>query len=209
MIGETNVTDKIKYLVITINDSKNCFKVQKERIMEKARKMANMTYSVIAKSSSKLLSGETYWKSVALFSTLYEINIMALTNPDIRKLQRIENGVFRQILEAPGYVQGEAMRGEIGALSMKAMIKEGQWIFMRYAMEGRNDLLRRIAEAMMENKKIKWVKNLTKEFKNIRLQNDSIRSMKYEGIREIMKERYTREWKQGMSEKSRLRIYRK
>ena len=146
MIGGINITDKIKYLGITINDSKNCFKAQKEKIMEKARKMANMTYSVIAKSCSKLLIGKTYWKSVALPSILYGINIMDITNTDIRKLQSIENGVFRQILGAPGYAQEEALRGEIGASSMKTRLREGQLKFLRYAMEGRNDLLRRIAE---------------------------------------------------------------
>ncbi len=63
-------------------------------------------------------------------------------------------GYTWQILGAPSYAQEEALRGEIGASSMKARIREGQWKFVRYAMEGRNDLLRRVVEEMMGNKKM-------------------------------------------------------
>ena len=92
---------------------------------------------------------------------------------------------------------------------MKTRIREGQWKFVRYAMEGRNDLLRRITEEMMENKKSRWMKGLMNEIRNIRVQNKSTRSMTDEGIRAIMKEWDTREWKQGMNEKTSLSIYRK
>ncbi len=55
---------------------------------------------------------------------------MNITNTDIRKLQNIENGAFRQILEEPGYAQGEALRGETGTSSMRIMIREGQQKFL-------------------------------------------------------------------------------
>ncbi len=53
------------------------------------------------------------------------------------------------------------------------------------------------------------MKDLVKELKNIRMQNESARSMTDEGIRAIMNEWDTREWKHGMNEKSSLKIYRK
>ena len=47
-IAGIKIENKMNYLGITINDSRNCFKVQKELILEKAVKMANLTYSAIA-----------------------------------------------------------------------------------------------------------------------------------------------------------------
>ncbi len=96
--------------------------------------------------------------------------------------------MYRQILGAPGYGQGEALRGEIGASSMKARIREEQRKFLRYAKEGRNDLLRRVIEEMMKTKKIRWMKDLVKEFQCIRSQSESSRSMTDGGIKAEMKE---------------------
>lgn len=115
-IENIEVKDKFRYLGITINDSINCFKVQKEEMLTKARKLANMTRSVIATSCSKLLIGKTFWKSVALPSILYGSTIIDLNEMEISKLQRIENGVFRQILGAPSYTPLATLRGgEVGA----------------------------------------------------------------------------------------------
>ena len=85
-------------------------------MLTKARKLANMTRSVIATSCSKLLIGKTFWKSVALPSILYGSTIIDLNEMEISKLQRIENGVFRQILGAPSYTPLATLRGgEVGA----------------------------------------------------------------------------------------------
>ena len=58
------VTDKIKYLGLTITNKKDIFKEQKDNMISKAQKLANMTFSVIAKSCHKITIGKTYWKSV-------------------------------------------------------------------------------------------------------------------------------------------------
>ena len=80
------VVDRIKYLGIEIDNKRNYFKTQRIKILEKARKLANMTYAVIEKSCNKLLIGKTYWKSVALPSILYGINVINLSEDDIKSL---------------------------------------------------------------------------------------------------------------------------
>ena len=119
-IKDIQVTDKMKYLGIIINDSKKCFKKHKKNIFEKARKLANMTCPVINKSCSRILIGKN------LPTLLYGINIMDVTKEEIETLHKIENNVYRMILRAPNYTQAAALRGEIGATSMKARILKGQ-----------------------------------------------------------------------------------
>ena len=103
---------------IEIDNKRNYFKTQRIKILEKARKLANMTYAVIEKSCNKLLIGKTYWKSVALPSILYGINVINLSEDDIKSLQTIENSVYRAILGAPDYAPNSTLRSEIGASLM-------------------------------------------------------------------------------------------
>ena len=70
----------MKYLGIEIDNKRNYFKTQTGFFLENARKMPNITYSVIEKSCNKLLIGKTFWKRIALPSLLYGTHIINLTN---------------------------------------------------------------------------------------------------------------------------------
>ena len=72
-----------------------------------------MTYAIIEKSCNKLLIGKTYWKSVALPSILYGINVINLSEDDIKSLQTIENSVYRAILGAPDYAPNSTLRAKL------------------------------------------------------------------------------------------------
>ena len=204
-----SVRDRIKYLGITINDKKNCFQVQKEEMFSKARRLANMTYNVIEKSCSRMLIGKTYWKNVALPSILYGVNIIHLNKTDIGKLQRIENGVYRKILRAPPYAQEAALKGEIGASSVKNRIREGQFKYLRHVLVEGNDLVKRVGEEMIEKRQSRWVKEVLNGLRVTEGLNVNVRSETKESIRQRMREVDTREWKKQMEEKSSLKIYRK
>ena len=114
------MTKEIKYLGVTINDQKICFITQKKQIIQKARKMANMTYTVIAQSVNKILIGKTYWKRVVLPSILHETNVIQFTKSELEQLQKLENSVYRYIQGASRYAQVPTLRREIGASSMHA-----------------------------------------------------------------------------------------
>ena len=47
--------------------------------MMQARKMANLTYSIIARSCNKIMIGKTYWKNVVLPGALYALSILTWT----------------------------------------------------------------------------------------------------------------------------------
>ncbi|XP_050714164.1 uncharacterized protein LOC126997158 [Eriocheir sinensis] len=183
--------------------------MQKEEMFRKARRLANMTYNVIEKSCSRMLKGKTYWKNVALPSILYGVNIINITKTDIKKLQRIENEVYRKILRAPMYAQEAALRGEIGSSSVKNRIREGQWKYLRYVLVEGNDLVRRVGEEMIEKRQSRWVKDLLNELRATEGLSVSVRNETKESIKQRMRELDTREWKRQMNEKASLKIYRK
>ena len=83
-----SVTDKIKYLGVSIDNKKNLFKSHRKEILNKAQKMANMTYSeysVTEKSVNKILIGKTYWKNLVLPSLLHATAIMNISKTEIQK----------------------------------------------------------------------------------------------------------------------------
>ena len=206
-IAGIEVKDKIKYLGITVNDSKNLFKTHKQNMIEKATRLSNLTHSVIARSCSRLLIGKAFWKSIALPSILYGANIVEFTKQDIEKLQRLENSVGRKILGAPSYSQGAALRGEIGISSMKARIMGGQLRYLQYILRGEgNELLERVVEEMRaSHKKNRWIKGLIEDRKVIGIRGASASN---EEINSKVREWDDRVWKQEMAEKESLSLYR-
>ena len=73
-IGKIYMVHKLKYLGIIVNDKTKCFKRHKEETIKQARKIANMTDSVMHKSCNKIIIGKMYWKSVVLPSVLMGVS---------------------------------------------------------------------------------------------------------------------------------------
>ena len=78
------VKEETKYLGVKITDKKDLFKEQRKQALEKAQRMANMTFGVINKSCNKLLIGKTFWKNLALPSILYGMNVITLSETEIK-----------------------------------------------------------------------------------------------------------------------------
>ena len=61
-----------------------------------------------------MMIGKVYWKSVVLPSVLSASEVAVWKASERRRLQRIENGVWRKVLGAPGYAPVCTLQGEIG-----------------------------------------------------------------------------------------------
>ena len=216
-----SVTNEIKYLGITITNKRNMFQEQKNKTIHKAQRLANMTYSVIARSCHKITIGKAYWKSVCLPSILYGASILNFTENEINKLQTIENGVYRQILGAPKYAQTCTLRGEVGASSMKARIIEGRFMFLKSIIEiyktktqenanreedNRNKLMKEILRKTKLNF-LNWMKTTTKHFTCIDMTYNDIETLDREEIKRRIKIWDSEQWKKEVQEKSNLYIY--
>ena len=178
------VVDRIKYLGIEIDNKRNYFKTQRIKILEKARKLANMTYAVIEKSCNKLLIGKTYWKSVALPSILYGINVINLSEDDIKSLQTIENSVYRAILGAPDYAPNSTLRSEIGASLMKTRIINTRINYMKRMCE-RNKLLGLILHDLILEQNTKWIKVSMKYLDEVKLHIGDVETKSKREIKQI------------------------
>ena len=133
-LGNIKVVPKVKYLGIEIDNKRNYFKTQSDKIIQKARKMANITYSVIERSCNKY----------SLPSVPYGTNLINLAEDNINELQKIENSVYRSILGAAHYSPNVILRGEIGASLVKKRVINGRINYIKGIQSNRNKLLETI-----------------------------------------------------------------
>ncbi|XP_043192465.1 uncharacterized protein LOC122365374 [Amphibalanus amphitrite] len=185
------------------------FKEQKQQMIEKAQRMANMTYGVIARSCNKLMIGKTFWKSLALPSILYGANIFYITEEEVKKLEMIENGVYRQILGAPRYTANCALRGEIGASTMKTRVMKGHLQYVRSTLQGNNQLLKEVIETQLEEKSTKWAKMINAHLETLNLSQKDLRDLKKEELNQNMIRWDDKRWKEEVETKTSLRIYKR
>ena len=207
-IEDIKVVNKIKYLGIEIDNKRNYFKTQRQNMLTKARKMANLTYCIIEKSCNKLLIGKTYWKNIILPSILYGTNIINLSEDDIRELQTIEYGVYRSILNAPPYAPNTTLRGEIGASLMKKRIMNGRLNYMKSIQSGRNEILHTILDKLIIEQGTKWMKTTQKYMDEVKLKVTDIEMQSKEEIKQKLIAWDNKQWKHEIESKSSLLIYR-
>lgn len=208
-IEGVKVTDTIKYLGLKLENTRNIFKQQKVNMIQKGRKLANLTYSVIARSCNKIMVGKAYWKGVVIPSILYGASIININETEIKTLQRIENGVYRNILGASKYAPICTLRGEIGASLMKTRIINGRFQYLKSIEEGENQLLKEIVGEMFEDDRNKWMK-VTKTYMNtVGVRRGNIIRMKKTEIKEATRKWDSANWKEEVNSKSSLVIYKR
>ena len=202
-----SVEKELKYLGITINNQRQWYTSHTKKLKEKAMTLSNQIYQIIGRSCNRLMIGKTFWKGVALPSILYGQEIMPFDKSTIEKLQRIENKVFRGILNLPTYTATEFLRGEIGASSMKWRITRSKLMYINRKLKSeKNDLLKRIIIKEMNEGTCKWVKHIRKEIDYLNMEQ-AIETYTKGMIWKLTSEKDSEEWKAGMQNKVTLTRY--
>ena len=130
-IGKYKIENEAKYLGIQIGGKgRDIFQAENKLWSQKAEKKANEIISQIKKSCDKVIVGKAIWKLMALPSILFGRAVITTSKTSIEKIQRIENKVWRYLLEIGGYFTVEALRGEIGASMVKSRVMETILLFL-------------------------------------------------------------------------------
>ena len=205
-IEEIEVKEVFVYLGVEIISDRNIFRKHISKMIEKAQRLANVTYSVIGKCCNKVLIGKTFWKSVALPSILYATNVMNIDEKDIERLQVIENGVYRKILGAPKYAPNCTLRGEIGASLMKSRVIEGRLQYIRSIWDRENGLLKLVLEDQFDRPG-KWMKKTMDWMEYVNVSKRELKNLGRKGIKEKVREKDSNRWKEELETKSSLGLY--
>lgn len=207
-INDIKVVEEIKYLGVDICNGKDIFAQYKRRKMSAAKRMSNMTYSVISRSCNKVMVGKTYWKGVVLPSLLFGISVINWNDKEIEKLQREENNVWRKVLGAPGYTALAAMRADIGSSSMVARAMKAKLNFLKYASNSANGVLNRAVEDMF-SKNYGWSRKIKLYMERTAIEGlDNLKILSTGEIARRVKEWDTKEWEKDLQSRVTLQLFR-
>ena len=207
------VVETLKYLGITIENKLNMFKKHKEKTIQTANKLANLTYGIIQKSANKMLVGKTYWKNVVLPSILQSIGVITYTNTEIGELQEIENGVYRRILGGIRSTPISVLRGEVGSSMVKTRFIEGKLVYLRSIQTGKNSLVKEILEKTRNNPKkgstrqTTWNCQLNHFLQEVNIKFGEIETMSKKEIKQKVRIWDNIKWKEELDSKTSVKIY--
>ena len=207
VIEGMEVVEEIKYLGVVVQNKRSCFKTEMERKLDLAQKMANVTYSVVERSCSRLIIGKCYWKSVILPRVLHGNSVIPWTAVNMQKLQRIENGVWRQVLGAPDYTPIAALQGDVGVSSTESRDIKEKLMFVKFVLDQGNELIRSVLESWQEMNSGRWMVVLRSYMEKVGV---SWRDLRRESRNEITQRvnRWEQErWRREVADRSTLELY--
>ena len=202
------VTDKIKYLGITIDNKKELFESHKTHIVKRAKSYANMMYLITGKCVNRMLMGKTYWKNMIVPRLLYGSGVMTFNAKEIAQLQIAENIAYRRIMEAREHTPISALRGEIGSSLMITRIMESKLLLTKNILEGSNNLTKKILEESRIERKNKYNTTLSEYLRKLNIRFEELKTISKVNIKDIAKKWDSNKWKADLKEKSSLKTYR-
>ena len=201
------VVRESKYLGVKVQNDFNLFAAQKLRIVNEAKRMSNMAFSVIEKSCHKTLIGKTYWKSVVIPSVLYGVEAVNFSDTDAEKLQRLENSVMRRILKAPKYATIAGMRGEVGIGTMKSRLARGRIQYVRRKIQGENRLIIGILDNM-RRRGAPWWRRLVSYLDWAGIREEELTTISCTQVKNKIADKIKADWQTELWQKSTLWLYR-
>ena len=128
----------MKYLGIIVGGrDQNIFGEEKKIWLHKAQVKYAQLISQIKKSYDKTTVGKVIWKQIMVTALLFVKAVVMAAKTTIKKVQTIENRVYRYLLGVAGYVAVAALRGEVGASRMETRV---QWHSERMARHRRHQV---------------------------------------------------------------------
>merc|ERR1711909_213930 len=98
-IGRFKIEEEAKYLGVMIGGrGRNIFEAENKAWLEKAEKKANSIIGLVNKSADRVIVGKAMWKMIAIPALLFGRAVVTTTKRNIKKLQIIENRVWRYLL---------------------------------------------------------------------------------------------------------------
>ena len=122
---------------------------------------------------------------MAIPQALYGRAVIPTTESNIRKLQRIENRVWRYLLGIGGYSTIKGLRGEIGASSVRSRIMEAILAYFISIYRGKFKELKKMMDDTIKRKKGKWYKIVNKYREDLKLTWNGLLDMDRKTLRNV------------------------
>ena len=129
--GDVKLKDKYKYLGVTMGLGRACdiFNFQRSLILSRMKSYAGMVLSMAKESCAPVEVGEALWKSVALESVLYGIQVVSLTRKIMSELDSIQGRFAADLIGVSRSSSHIGILRELGWCSVSILVKKRKLLF--------------------------------------------------------------------------------
>ena len=126
--------------------------------------------------------------------------IVILSKKIIKKLQAIENGVYRYLIGVAGYGPVAALRGEVGASRVESRIMETVLMFALDTLQGKFEQVKGYMNHDIETRKERWMKAANSYKQELGLTWEDLRTMERKSLKVKVREWDTQKWREELEE---------
>ena len=134
---------------------------------------------------------------------------MGITEGQKKRLQKVENGVYRKILGARDHAPLVTLRGEIGASKMESRLMQDRIMLTKSILGGRNELVKEVLRKMRGDRENGWNMKLNQYLREIGLEYGDIVRTSGREIKKRVRRLDTEKWERELESKETLGLYRK
>ena len=186
---------------------KDIFAAENKIWLEKAEKKANELIGQVKSSCDMVIVGKAIWEAMAIPKALYGRAVIPTNEVSIKKLQRIENRVWRYLLGIGGYSTVEGLRGEIGASSVRSRIMESMLAYIINTNKSKFENLKNMMKDAITRKKGKWYRMVNKYREELNLTWKELVEMDRSTLKKCIRKYDNDLWEQGLRDKKVLHFY--
>ena len=125
----------------------------------------------------------------------------------IKKLQTIENGVFRYLIGVAGYGAVAAIRGEIGASRVETRVMEMILLFAKDTLTGSFEKVKDYMEHEKLTRKGSWIKTANSYREEIGVSWEQVLEMDRRKLKLQIREWDNQKWLEEVIHKPTLKLY--
>ena len=151
--------------------------------------------------------GKAVWKLQAIPALLFGKQVITLSKKVINKLQVIENGVYRYLLGVNDTTPVTTLRGEVGASKIESRVMETVMTFTSETLQGKFNKVKDYMKHDLETAKGRWAKTVDRYRQETGLSWNDMTEINKKDMKNKIKDRDTRIWRENMEEKDTLKWY--
>merc|ERR1712055_177776 len=207
-IKEYDMVTEAKYLGVKIGGrGRNIFEKENSEFLNKAEKKVNQIIAEVRKSADKAVVGKAIWKLMALPAILFGRAVVTTSATQVLALQRLENRVWRYLMDIGGYSTVAALRGEMGASRVKSRIMETSLQYVRSTMSGDFENMKELMRDSIKTGKGKWFRLTNSYREELKMTWEELFTISKEALKKRIRVYDTNLWEMDLASKSTLKYY--
>lgn len=205
-INNVKRVEEIKYLGIKLKNEKRMTKNHIKEKIKKGQKFDNWIKYMMRGKLMKAHIGKSIWKGAILPTLNYGMAAMSLKKKEIENLEKIQNKVYRGLLEMPKHTACEYLIGEIGSTTHRVRDMENKLGLLKHIMEDTIKLKKTIEED--RGKKVEWIETCERYMEEINLSWEEFEDMPKDELKKVLRRYKERDWRRNLEKKKSLKYYR-